>query len=135
MNDRLKVPIGLVGTDWGGTVAEAWTSRQGLTPLGDFQKPLQVIDELTKPGGMTSAQQLEQWYKQNDPGSADESYAKADFDDSTWKETPKGTRYEDVGLQNFDGVVWYRKEVMMPDPSHPSRSYRSVGSTTWTARG
>src|SRR5579862_6883385 len=37
LNQRLRVPIGLVETCWGGTVAEAWTSRQGLEPFHEFQ--------------------------------------------------------------------------------------------------
>ncbi len=31
LNDRERVPIGLIDSTWGGTVAEAWTSLQGIS--------------------------------------------------------------------------------------------------------
>jgi sialate O-acetylesterase len=40
---ELKIPIGLIHTSWGGTVAEAWTSREGLKPLADFQGRLEQL--------------------------------------------------------------------------------------------
>ncbi len=30
LSDQLKVPVGLIGSSWGGTPAEAWTSLEGL---------------------------------------------------------------------------------------------------------
>jgi sialate O-acetylesterase len=40
-----KVPIGLIHTSWGGTIAEAWTSAQALESMPDF-KP--AVDKLTE---------------------------------------------------------------------------------------
>jgi len=34
--DKLHVPIGLIHTSWGGTIAEAWTSPEALNALSDF---------------------------------------------------------------------------------------------------
>jgi sialate O-acetylesterase len=44
LNEKLKIPIGLIQTSWGGTPAEAWTSEQSLRPLNDFDKTLDLID-------------------------------------------------------------------------------------------
>jgi len=43
---KLKVPIGLIHTSWGGTVAEAWTSAQALQKLGDFNAKLGQVDSI-----------------------------------------------------------------------------------------
>lgn len=43
LQDHLKVPIGLVETCWGGTIAEAWTSRPSLEKLGDFNRALDQV--------------------------------------------------------------------------------------------
>lgn len=37
---NLNIPIGLVHTSWGGTVAEAWTSAEALKTLPDFQEKI-----------------------------------------------------------------------------------------------
>jgi sialate O-acetylesterase len=36
----LGIPVGLIHSSWGGTLAEAWTSAEGLAPLSDFTEPL-----------------------------------------------------------------------------------------------
>lgn len=45
LQPAIKVPVGLVFTAWGGTVAEAWTSPEKLQTLPDFQEPLKKIAE------------------------------------------------------------------------------------------
>src|SRR5690606_5326663 len=45
---NLKVPIGLIHSSWGGTVAEAWTSGSALRPLGDFDTALDKMDSLQR---------------------------------------------------------------------------------------
>jgi sialate O-acetylesterase len=39
LHKTLEVPVGLINTSWGGTVAEAWTSRPALEASADF-KPI-----------------------------------------------------------------------------------------------
>ncbi len=43
---KLKVPIGLISSNWGGTVAEAWTSADALRRLPDFDPALKKADSL-----------------------------------------------------------------------------------------
>src|ERR1039457_134048 len=43
LNRELNVPIGLIHSSWGGTIAEAWTSAEGLAPLGDFKDAMQSL--------------------------------------------------------------------------------------------
>lgn len=40
LEEKLHVPIGLIHTSWGGTVAEAWTSQQSLEQMPDFTQAL-----------------------------------------------------------------------------------------------
>jgi sialate O-acetylesterase len=44
--EKLHVPIGLIHSSWGGTVAEAWTSASALKNLGDFDHALDRVDSL-----------------------------------------------------------------------------------------
>jgi len=136
LNQRLKIPIGLLETSWGGTVAESWTSRQGLKPFKEFQPALTAIDTTLHNGSESPEQQFDKWYRANDAGSAKgDDWAAAGFDDSSWKEANPPT-YEAVGLNRFDGVVWYRKEVDLPDPIPAGDATIQLGSvddmdTTW----
>ena len=45
LHKTLDVPIGLIGTNWGGTLAEAWTSREGLEGDEDFAPILERSKE------------------------------------------------------------------------------------------
>ena len=40
---KLNIPIGLISDNWGGTVAEAWTSSESLELMPDFRDSVQVI--------------------------------------------------------------------------------------------
>lgn len=41
LNENLNVPIGLIHTSWGGTLAEAWTSEQSLKLMTEFIEPIE----------------------------------------------------------------------------------------------
>ncbi len=43
LNQDLKVPIGLIHTSWGGTIAEAWTSAEALQGLPDFKPAVDTL--------------------------------------------------------------------------------------------
>lgn len=136
LNQRLKVPIGLVDTCWGGTIAEAWTSKLGLARFPEFQPAIAALDEFGKPGAPTTGQILEKWMAANDPGSAaNDQWAKPDIDESEWKATPVPT-FESVALGSFDGVVWFRQEVDLPDTLPSGATQLQLGGvddmdTTW----
>ncbi len=38
-----RVPVGLIDTSWGGTIAEAWTSAEALEGMPDFKTPAEKI--------------------------------------------------------------------------------------------
>jgi sialate O-acetylesterase len=46
LHRELGVPIGLIHSSWGGTIAEAWTSLEGLQPLPDFHDRLAKLPAL-----------------------------------------------------------------------------------------
>jgi sialate O-acetylesterase len=46
----LNVPIGLIHSSWGGTIAEAWTSAEALQKLPDFAERLQQVERIRAAG-------------------------------------------------------------------------------------
>ena len=43
LHKELNVPIGIINTCWGGTVAEAWASKEGLSEFPEFFKNSGII--------------------------------------------------------------------------------------------
>jgi len=114
-----KIPIGLINASWGGTVAEAWTGAEALGPMGDFAKALgQVRDqkaEAARPP-VKFEQAMAEWWKKNDPGSADApGWADPKLDLAGWKSMDLPGNWEDKGLADFDGIAWFRKEFDLPE--------------------
>ena len=109
LNDELKVPIGLIDSSWGGTLAEAWTSAPALETMGDFKAALANIG---KDDGATAQEKLADWWD-NDPGTK-AHYERPDTDDSDWKTATLPGVWEENGFADFDGVMWYRKTIDVP---------------------
>nr|CAB3266065.1 sialate O-acetylesterase-like [Phallusia mammillata] len=47
LNDVLKVPIGLIASDWGGTPVETWSSTEALTRCGLDKKDFNITEHPT----------------------------------------------------------------------------------------
>jgi sialate O-acetylesterase len=135
---QLRIPIGLIHTSWGGTPAEAWTSADALKSLPDFRPALdQLAAENTDQSHLTFAQKMEAWWAKNDPGSASGAgWAAPDFDASAWKTMTLPTVWEKAGLPGFDGIVWFRKEIALPEAAAGAEAMLHLGpiddrDTTW----
>ena len=120
LNEELEIPIGLVHTSWGGTVAEAWTSGEALTEeMDDFDEAVGAIEGTAKDiasGTYDYEQQVLDWWKDNDAGSKATSWSDVAVDHSAWKTMALPVGWEDagVGMDDFDGIVWFRKEFELP---------------------
>lgn len=117
---RTGIPIGLIHTSWGGTIAEAWTSGSTLQGMPDFalaaKKIAQTNDEKEK---QDFGKKMGVWQKMvvaKDRGYAGGKaiWASNSFDDAEWKSMPVPGYWEQAGLPNMDGVVWFRKKITIP---------------------
>ena len=119
LQKELDVPIGLIDSSWGGTVAEAWASAEALDTMKDFKDAIaQVRAERTKEGNAAVRfdQLMDAWWKRNDPGTSEQpNWADAKVDASTWKTLKAPGVWEQRGVPNFDGIAWLRKEVDLPE--------------------
>lgn len=120
LQQKIHVPIGLIETNWGGTVAQAWTSAPALETMPDFRPALAAQRQALAAGGFPAA--MAAWYARNDKGSVrDENgntWASAGpiFNSANWPTMTLPQAWEGAGipaLANFDGVVWYRKEFTL----------------------
>ncbi|MHC4602288.1 MAG: sialate O-acetylesterase [Planctomycetota bacterium] len=122
LHKELNVPIGLIHTSWGGTVAEAWTSSGALKKLPDFKAAIEKIEQVRVNPELFQKKyerQMLEWQKKidfsgPDGGPEGKGCTDVDFDDGDWKQMELPKLWEQAGLANFDGLMWFRKEVEVP---------------------
>jgi sialate O-acetylesterase len=117
---KTGIPIGLIHTSWGGTIAEAWTSRSTLKTLPDFAAAAdKIAGTKVSKDGRGYQRKLATWQKlvtNKDKGyvNAKSVWAAPSFEDSQWKSMLLPEIWEQAGLPDFDGVVWFRKKITLP---------------------
>ena len=118
LHKSVNVPIGLIHSSWGGTIAEAWTSMEGLKTIDDFKDRIATFEaQVARMKGSEAnyEKDMADWWTSNDPGIK-AGWAKADVDTSDWKSMEGQPQiWEKCGLPNFDGIVWFRKVVELPE--------------------
>ncbi|HTL57808.1 MAG TPA: sialate O-acetylesterase [Candidatus Limnocylindrales bacterium] len=132
---ELKIPIGLIHSSWGGTVAEAWTSPSGLRPLHDFDERLNAVSKENSEKPTDFAAEYENWCQARDPGTQ-QGWAKPECDTSNWKSVTMPRPFEQAGLPDFDGIVWFRRTIEVPNGWAGKKLKLSFGpiddvDTTW----
>ena len=113
---EVGIPIGLVEVVWGGTNAESWASREALLRLGDFDPALAGIARARAGGGAPYVKQVEDWLATNDPGSRPGAqWGATDLPDASWTPVAVPTGFGALGLDAFDGVAWFRREITLTE--------------------
>ncbi|PMD99288.1 sialate O-acetylesterase [Siphonobacter sp. BAB-5405] len=110
---RYKVPIGIINASVGGTPIEAWMSEEGLRNFPDAIATLQknkdtayvqslrrrvTVPKVPIDAGMEATPK---WYETNDPSKG-------------WRSINVPGYWEDQGIRDLNGVVWYRRELEIP---------------------
>lgn len=124
LHKELNIPIGIIHSSWGGTVAEAWTSKSGLKDFPEFIKTIESYDDTTvvewarlfeKTPVPASLEELEKLDLNH------EQIADPQFDDINWPKMnlPAENCHTDNFLPNavekeaLHGVFWYRKKIKL----------------------
>lgn len=120
LHQELGVPIGLIGTNWGGTVAESWTSRETLETLGDFDEQLARIDTMAaNPATLEeeNEKRLAGWRRSIDEmdQAAAAGWTDPGHDPDGWAEIPVPGVWEQEEIKGFDGIIRVRTSVDLPE--------------------
>lgn len=127
---ELKVPVGMIHTSWGGTAAEAWTSINMMAkdPMTSNISDRATLALKSSPAGMQEYQDaVRKWQVKGFPdffGTHSEEAAKSDFDDSSWESATMPYAFPD----QFDGTIWFRKEVTLSAAEASSINSISLGA-------
>jgi sialate O-acetylesterase len=115
------IPIGIINSTWGGTVAEAWTSGDALKTMPAFAPFIKTVE-----AGLTQQQldakyqtELRAWIDSinaKDPGFRQGKllWAEQGFDDAAWQKMTLPAYWEQSSVPGYDGTIWFRKKVVIP---------------------
>ena len=123
LHQRYQVPIGLIESNWGGTVAEAWISEGSLKKFPEFDQDVASLKQIDEKSAAAEYQQYlkrkaswDQQHTTEDRGRVDghDIWAAADLDTRAWPSLVEPQTKAEEALKGFDGAVWFRKEVELP---------------------
>lgn len=124
LQNKLKVPVGLIITSWGGTPVESWIAPSTLSSDSDFSETFEKYKTVSK-----SIEIYDRWLQGHksirisDKVSENQRWKNLDFqdafcslpetNDTDWLNIQLPQNFEKV-TGDFDGAVWFRKKLNLP---------------------
>lgn len=100
---QYRVPIGIINSSVGGTPIESWISKAGLKEFPAYVK------DTTRTSAVPPAPR-----KSTDRGLS-EKWESPSYSPKGWKRFSIPGFWEDQGLRDLNGVVWFRREIDIPE--------------------
>lgn len=116
--EKYHVPIGLINASVGGTPIEAWTSEEGLKDFSNLISTIQKNKDTAYVNGL--ARRSFSGNQNSRPQIMDKGMAETVkwhdpvYDPKGWHTINVPGYWEDQGVKDLNGVVWYRKEIDIP---------------------
>lgn len=134
------VAIGLLHTSWGGSSVEAWMSAEALK-MEEPYAVFQALEEKAQKAQAEVSQKLKG--KHGDIPTKDENWSeegtalwsKKLTSDEGWKTMNTPQLWEEQDLPDFDGVVWFRKNIELTSEEAEAGITLGLGSiddSDWT---
>ncbi|WP_346857983.1 sialate O-acetylesterase [uncultured Draconibacterium sp.] len=113
-----NVPIGIISTAIGGSPAEAWLSKEKVTPFLDSWLDRQADIDSMRTARKTEGEETKPYnwgveVNKNDPGVG--LWSKDDVDVSEWPTMSLPGYWSDKGVDLRNGSIWFYNEFNVPD--------------------
>ncbi|MFL5739650.1 MAG: sialate O-acetylesterase [Flavisolibacter sp.] len=114
--EKYHVPIGLINSSVGGTPIEAWISEDGLK---EFPNILNRVEK-NKDTAYVNSTNRAAFARAPAPRPQDKGWTSTppwydvNYIPKQWHNITIPGYWEDQGIRDLDGVVWYRKEIDVP---------------------
>lgn len=119
LQEELNVPVGLINTSWGGTIVETWISKESMESFNEFKEHLaamptsmDVIAESNKQKMIDRILKIQSDIPGTDMTA---TWSSGTFDYSTWPTHDLPRRIDHGSLNGLDGVVWYKRNIQVPE--------------------
>ncbi len=112
--EQYHIPIGLINASVGGTPIEAWISEEGLKDFPMIQTTIQKNKDTAYINSFKRVSaNMPPRPKSEDKGMLNKWYD-PNYVPKGWHTITVPGFWEDQGVKDLDGVVWYRKEFEVP---------------------
>lgn len=115
--EKYKIPIGIINASVGGTPIEAWTSEEGLKDFSQIQstinknKDTAYINNINR---KTFAENRSRVQPIDVGLTGNEKWFDPKYIPKGWRTMNVPGYWEDQGIKDLNGIVWYRKEIDIP---------------------
>jgi sialate O-acetylesterase len=115
--EKYHIPIGIINSSVGGTPIEAWMSEEGFKDLPSI---LQTIEKDKDTAYINSFSRrlvvnASNLYPEDKGLAGTIPWYSPAYIPAAWRQIGIPGYWEDQGLRNLDGVVWYRREIDLPE--------------------
>lgn len=119
---ELNIPVGVIDCTWGGTPAEAWTDYETLKKVWGFREEAVLMEQagfdrtrMEQAYGKQRAE-WESLVAKEDKGMDGNTpiWATPSLSDEGWQTMNLPGYWEEKGLKDFDGIVWFRRTLDIP---------------------
>jgi sialate O-acetylesterase len=115
LHQKYQIPIGIINASVGGTPIEAWISEEGLPEIPNMKE---LVNKNKDTARINEVNRKSQEYSRSLPQPSDEGmtgkWYETTYVPKNWKNINVPGYWEDQGIRNLDGIVWYRKEIEIP---------------------
>lgn len=114
------VPIGILGANFGGSPAECWISRDALKQYPEQYNEIENFDNDAYLASIKAADKKDNdaWFaalNDGDKGLQEKvKWYEDKYNDSGWQTLQLPSLWEDQGIEPMSGIVWFRKEITLP---------------------
>ncbi len=109
LNEDLKIPIGLINSNWGGTQIQEWIGWDSLSKLPEY-KNVSPSDSAAIEARMATAKEVYEHALKNDVGEAQQWFS-PQTDISDWQASIVPKDWSQALWHDATGTVWYRKDI------------------------
>ena len=125
LQSELNIPVGIIHSSWGGTPMEAWIKPDMLSIDKDFKDITEKLNLFAQQDAafkkwlsgiksikLETTKENPQPYQEID--IFNDYFTNTQTDITSWKTMKLPSSFEDSEIGDFDGIVWFSKEFVIP---------------------